>query len=66
MQTPPSQKWPSSEMRIKDAQCLQKNDGCKKSYLLISCLGTAGVQKGAFWAPKNSTFFKSDQNCKVD
>ena len=42
---------PSSEIRIKDAQCPKKNDERKISYHIISHLGAAGVHKGRFGRP---------------
>ena len=47
---------------IKDAQCAENKDGRKISYH-ISRLSTTDL-KEAFWAPKNSIFFKCGQICR--
>ena len=51
----------SGHLDIKDAQCAENKDVCKISYHIISRWVAAGVQKGAFWAPKNSFVFKNGQ-----
>ena len=49
------------QLDMKDAHCAKKNDERKISYHIISRLGATAVHDGAFWAPKNSTFYKSSQ-----
>ena len=48
MQTLPFPRNRRGHLDMKDAQCAKKNDGRKVLHHIISCLGTAGVQKGRF------------------
>ena len=61
MQTPPLR---SSHLDIKYAQCAKKNYGRKVSDHVA--FEHRGHPKGAFWAPKNLSHFKSEQICRVD
>ena len=52
----------SGNLDIKYAQCAKKIMGVK----FHMAFGRHGRPKGTFWAPKNSTFFKSGKIRRVD
>ena len=54
----------SGHLDVKDAERAKKMMDVK--FHILSCRVWAPCPKGAFWAPKNSTSFKSGQICRVD
>ena len=64
----------SEYLDIKDAQWAEKNDECQILYDIIKFKTESKSKteqrhrnpKWTFWAPENSAFFRSGQNCRVD